>query len=297
MVTGVNSGIGFEVMKLLYSRNCHVIGVVRTESKGLDARQECLDTVKGSKGSIEIMPGCDFLDLESVKTVGRKLQAMLEKTPVSIVIHNAGLMASYNNLTSKQGYEAMFQTNVMGPQLLQHYLDPVFLRKDSDLKRIVWVSSGAHLAGPSQYGIFWDDIGLKNMPIKDRPSAMVLYGQSKAANVLQAAAWYHKNEKLANEIGCVSTSCYPGNLASELQRDWNCVMRYIGNRIFYKQINGAYTELYGALSPQITTKDNGAYIVPWGKIVDPRKDVKAGLTNGAADELYELVEEIIKGYF
>ncbi|CCK68516.1 uncharacterized protein KNAG_0B00680 [Huiozyma naganishii CBS 8797] len=297
VVTGCNTGIGLHVVEYLYKKNCNVIGVVRTESKGIAARDKIVKECPESKGSISIVGGCDFCDLSLIKDTGVKVKEILGDKPLSIIIHNAGLMASSNQLTSKQGYELMFQTNCLGPQLLQHFLDSLFLKKDSDLKRIVWVSSGAHLLGFKDYGINWEDPCFEKVSKNQRAHAAVLYGQSKTGNIYQANAWASKHKEIVEEIGCVSVSCYPGNLKTDLQRDWSRIGRWIGNRIFWDGNYGAYSELYGALYPGLSTKDQGVYIVPFGEIHDPREDVKAGLSNGTDLKFWDIVEEKISPFF
>ncbi|CCD25006.1 uncharacterized protein NDAI_0E01900 [Naumovozyma dairenensis CBS 421] len=297
IVTGSNTGIGLQVVKLLYSKNCNVLSVVRTKSKGDAARDETIAEFPASKGSITVIGGCDYLDLTTVKPAASKIKDIIGDKPLNLIIHNAALMASVNTATSKQGYEAMFQTNVMGSQLLQHFLDPIFLKKDDDLKRIVWVSSGAHLLGFKEYGINWDDPTFENCTVEERPSANTLYGQSKAANIFQAKAWASKNKEKVDEIGCVSVSCYPGNLKTDLQRDWNGWLRILRRSLFWDGIYGAYSELYAALSPKLTTKDQGAYVVPFGEVRDPREDVKVGLTNGSDLKLWDWVNDKIKEFF
>ncbi|KOG99422.1 uncharacterized protein DI49_1876 [Saccharomyces eubayanus] len=297
IVTGANTGIGLHVAKILYEKNCDVIIVVRTAAKGEKARDEIVAGAPDSKGSVIIADGCDFLDLNTVKPTANKIKTALGDKPLNVIIHNAGLMSPINTGISKQGIEAMFQVNDMGPQLLQHFLDPLFLKKDSDLKRIVWVSSASHLIAFREYGINWENPGFEGVDAGKRPAAAALYGQSKAANIMQAKAWSTKNKTIVDEIGCVSVSCYPGNLNTDLTRDWNPLLRKIGGYLFWDGKYGAYTELYGALSPALTTKDQGAYVVPFGEIHDPREDIKAALANGTDLKLWNLIEEKISKYF
>lgn len=107
----------------------------------------------------------------------------------------------------------------MGPQLLQYFLDPLFLKKDDPLKRIVWVSSGAYSSGFSEYGIHWENPTFEGVPISKRPNNLTLYDQSKAANILQAKAWSTAHKGLVEEIVCVSVSCFPGMLKTDLAKD------------------------------------------------------------------------------
>lgn len=129
------------------------------------------------------------------------------------------------------------------------------MKKDSDLKRIVWISAGAAIMGPKEYGIFWDHSTFENVPVKERPWAPILYAQTKAANIFQASTWAAKNKNLVNEIGCVSTSCYPGIVQNGLQRKWIWVQNYTLGWFLRDTKLGAYSELYGALSPDLTVKD------------------------------------------
>ncbi|SMN20406.1 similar to Naumovozyma castellii NCAS_0D03540 hypothetical protein [Maudiozyma saulgeensis] len=297
IVTGCNTGIGKHSLELLYQKNCNVIGIVRSQSKGDEARDDIVNNNPESKGTITIVSGCDYMDLSKIPAVGLKIKEVLGTKALNIIIHNAGLMAPNNEGTSFQGYEAMFQTNVLGPQLLQHFIDPLFLKNDdTSLKRIVWVSSGAHLLAFNTYGINWEDPLFENSPTKERPNNNVLYGQSKAANIYQAKAWYEENKNICEEIGCVSVSCYPGNLKTDLQRGWGFSMT-LAKYLMWDGVYGAYSELYGALSPTLKPQDSGAYIVPFGEIHDPREDIKLGLTNGVAIKLWEFVESKISPYF
>lgn len=296
IVTGCNTGIGKYVIELLYQKNCNVIGIVRTESKGEEAKKEILSNNPNSKGNITIIGGCDYLDLTKIAEVGATIKEVLGTNSLNIVIHNAGLMAPTSDGTSVQGYEAMFQTNVLGPQLLQHFIDPLFLKKDDiSLKRIVWVSSAAYLLAPKPYGIYWENPTFENVPGEKRPRCESLYGQSKTANIFQAKIWFEKHKEIAEEIGCVSVSCYPGNLRTDLQRGWGIGLQLM-KVLMWDGVYGAYSELYGALSPDVKPSDSGAYVVPFGKIHDPREDIKAALENGVAEKVWNFVEEKITKY-
>lgn len=273
---------------------------MRTEEKGEQAKKNIIEANQDCKGTIDIIGGCDLLDLNKVATTGTNLVKLLEtpeSQPLNTVIHNAGLMSSRNDETSTQQYDAMFQTNVLGPQLLQHYIDP-FLLKDDDqtLKRIVWVSSYGHFLCPSPYSIYWEDPTFKNVPAEKKPRNMELYGQSKACNIYQAQAWYDTQKKQAGQIGCVSVSCYPGNLNTDLTRSWNARLVSVMKWVLFDGVYDAYSEPFGALSPTLKPSDSGSYIVPFGEIHEAREDVKAGLTNGVAQQVWEYCESLISPF-
>lgn len=303
IITGCNTGIGKYALELLYQKNCHVIGVVRTSEKGEQAKREILERNPESKGKIDVVGECDFLDLNKVVKAGKKIDEILNQSdcnPLNIVIHNAGLtwlVAPNSAKSSEQGYESMYQTNVLGPQLLQHYIDPHLLKDDDKaLKRLVWVSSAAHFFTPEPYGIYWDDPGFRETSVEKRPTGMNLYGQSKTYNIYQAQAWYDEHKEQADKIGCVSVSCYPGNLSTDMSRAWWPPFVTAAKLVVWDGVYGAYSELYGALSPDLTIKDSGSYIVPFGEIHDPREDVKAGLTNGISTHIWKFCEEQISEY-
>ena len=304
IVTGCNTGIGKHVMELLYRQNCRVIGVVRTGERGEEAKREIIAANPESHGSIEIVGGCDFLDLEKVALAGVAIDKLLDSPgagPLNIIIHNAGLTwitAPNNPDTSVQGFEAMFQTNVTGPQLLQHYLDPYLLKNDDpgQLKRLVWVSSAAHFFTPKPWGIYWENPGFQGVPPAERPHGTNLYGQSKTYNIYQAQVWYDRHREAADACGCVSVSCYPGNLATDMTRAWWSPVVSAARLFVWEGVYGAYSELYGALAPGLVPGDSGKYIVPFGEVHDPREDVKAALTNGVAAQIWDYCEGLIEEY-
>ncbi len=80
----------------------------------------------------------------------------------------------------------------------------------------------------------------------------------------------------------------PGNLKSELQRNAGFVVRLF-DVIVYPAIFGAYTELFAGLSEDLSLdKDQGCYIVPWGRKWSVRKDVEAERGEGKkAAQLYD----------
>ncbi|CCH59494.1 hypothetical protein TBLA_0B06720 [Henningerozyma blattae CBS 6284] len=296
LVTGSNQGIGYKAICLLFSKNCNIIAVVRTTSNGEKARDQILKDFPLSKGKISVIGGNDYNDLATIKPVAHQIKTVLGNDPLNIIIHNAGIMPNENKGTTVQGHEDIFQVNTMAPQLLQSYLDPLFLKKDDSLKRVVWVSSAGHLFAFPKYGINWENPSFKGIPIDERPFVSQSYGQSKAGNILQAKAWATTNKQAVDEIGCVSVSCYPGNFGTNIQKDWPWLLRNAIKLACTDTIYGAYTELYSALSPELTTSSQGAYILPFGEVGLPREDIQAALQNGTDLKFWELVDSLIENY-
>lgn len=106
---------------------------------------------------------------------------------------------------------------------------------------------------------------------------------------------------------CVDTntrqSYNPGNLASDLQRHtegvWPAWARYILHKfLLYPAIFGAYTELYAGLGPQLSLKDQGVYIVPWGRRAAVRADLQAEVAKegGQSSRLFEWCDNVTREF-
>ena len=95
----------------------------------------------------------------------------------------------------------------------------------------------------------------------------------------------------------------PGNLASDLQRHADeaygkFATTVMHSLLLYPPVFGAYTELFCGLSKDLTVeKDQGVYIVPWGREWSVRKDIQAETKDGGkAAKLYDWCEEVTKKY-
>jgi NAD(P)-dependent dehydrogenase (short-subunit alcohol dehydrogenase family) len=96
-----------------------------------------------------------------------------------------------------------------------------------------------------------------------------MYVASKVGN------WFLGSEmaRQCGKDGIISVTQNPGNLKTNLTRHvpW---MKYMAYPLLYDAKMGAYTELWAGLSADIEAKDNGCYIVPWGRIQrNPRQDL------------------------
>ncbi|ANB14243.1 Env9p [Sugiyamaella lignohabitans] len=282
IVTGGPTGIGYHVSRYLLQKNAKVWVVARSQTK-VDA---AITQFKKE------MPNCnvDFflVDFSDLATIKPGVQKFLDtESRLDGVFHNAGVMVPPNGSKTTQGYELQLGVNCVGPFLLQKYLDDIIIKtakiSPPNSTRIVWVSSSGHGFSPKA-GIQWDNINFEklNKPWK-------AYGQSKAINVYQGILWPKKHAG----SGVVSLSAHPGNLKSELQRNTSAAM----NILLYPANYGAYTELYGALHPSLTTKDNGSYLIPWGKKGVARSDIVEGANGKNGERLWNWLEEQVAPYY
>lgn len=220
IVTGANSGIGFEAARALAGRGAHVILAVRDEKRGSGAAASIA-------GSVEVRK----LDLASLDSV-RKFAAGVEGD-IRLLINNAGVMAPPLSRTV-EGFELQFGTNHLGHFALTNLL----LAQITG--RVVSVSSLAHRGGR----IDFDDPNWERKPYK----RWAAYGQSKLANLLFTRELQRRLQTSASSA--IATAAHPGWAATNLQKGDNAVGAALvkwGNRLFAQDAAaGALPTLYAA---------------------------------------------------
>ena len=170
VITGANSGIGFEAALGLADLGGEVVLVCRDEERGMAAREEVRARTGNSR--IELHLG-DLSDLESVSRLAKDLG----KDPIDVLIHNAGLLPSTRS-ESPQGHEITWATHVLGPHLLTHLLKDRLVEAGG---RIVWVSSG---------GMYTKRLQLGDPQWTQREyDGVAAYAETKRAQVILAEEW------------------------------------------------------------------------------------------------------------
>jgi NAD(P)-dependent dehydrogenase (short-subunit alcohol dehydrogenase family) len=195
LVTGCNSGLGLETMRVLTMRGAHVIGAARTMEK---AETAC-NSVGGETTPLVV----ELTDFEGIVAAAEQVRSM--DIPLDMLILNAGIMA-LPELEVVNGVEKQFAVNHVGHFLLtEHLLPPV---KRAKTGRVVVVSSAAHRwADP--YGIDFDNLdGSKSY------DPFAAYGQSKTANGL----FSRELARRLAETGATSNSLHPGVIETNLGR-------------------------------------------------------------------------------
>ncbi|MEO7109511.1 MAG: SDR family oxidoreductase [Polyangiaceae bacterium] len=269
LITGCNSGIGFEAFRVLAMRGARVVGTSRT----VDKAQVACDKVSG-----ETIPmACELSDPQSVRMCVAGLTD--RKIKLDAIICNAGIMA-LPKLETVFGYELQFFTNHIGHFMLVTGL----LDRLTDTGRVVMVSSDAHRRAPKE-GIQFDNLdGSKGY------SPFGNYGQSKLANILFAnelAKRFAGTKKTANSL-------HPGVIATNLTRSMNPfvgVAFFMAGPVFLKSIpQGASTEVYCATNPQVA--DISGKFFSHNNIGETRPDA---MDEGLAKKLWEVSEKIVAG--
>lgn len=230
LVTGCNSGLGQEALRVLALRGARVLGTARTVEK---AKAAC-DAV----GPLAVPLACELSDPVSVRACVAEVKRL--GFPLDGVICNAGIMA----LPKREqafGVELQFFTNHVGHFLLVTGL----LEQLSPTGRVVMLSSGAHTMAPKA-GIEFDNLS------GDRDySPWKQYGQSKLANLLFAkelARRFAGTQRTANAV-------HPGVIRTNLGRHMNPVANaafaVFGPLVLKSVPQGAATEVYVATHPSL----------------------------------------------
>lgn len=276
----------------MYSHDAKVYVAARSEEKINAAIKEIRTAFPSSKGSLHYL----HLDLGDLSTIKKSADEFLSKEQkLDVLWNNAGVMTPPQGSKTVQGYELQLGTNCIGPFLFTKLLTPILVSTAKTSSpgsvRVVWVSSsGAEIFSPT------NGIDLQNLDYKTDASAFKKYGISKAGN------WYHATEfaRLHKADGVVSVALNPGNLKTELARHTPGWQLALLNLILHPAINGAYTELFAGLHPDVTLEKSGAWIQPWGRFVDIRSDLEKGAKSkseggtGIGEDFWSWCEEQTK---
>lgn len=171
LVTGANSGIGYETALALADLGARVVLCCRSLERGESAAERIREQTGNTAVSVELL---DVSDLASLRAAA----ARLSSEPVDILVHNAGVLPD-ERIETADGLEATFATHVAGPFLLTRLLRPN-LEKSRD-GRVVWVSSG----GMYTRRLNVDD---PNWTKRDY-DGVVAYAETKRAQVVLAEMW------------------------------------------------------------------------------------------------------------
>ena len=232
LVTGCNSGIGYETMRVLALRGAHVIGTGRTLKKALDA---CA-SVAGKTTPVAL----ELSDFDSVVQCADSVQAL--GLPVDMLICNAGYVAGREQQHA-YGVDLTFAINHLGHFILvNRLLDQL---RAAPQGRVVMVSSFAAVAQPAV------EIEFDNLAFKGNYDYWHSYAHSKLANALFSL-------ELADRMSdspVSSNALHPGVIKTKLARNQAGVLRWLFGiyaDLFYKDVpQGAATTAYVASHPAL----------------------------------------------
>jgi NAD(P)-dependent dehydrogenase (short-subunit alcohol dehydrogenase family) len=242
VVTGANTGLGFEAAKVLAARNARVILACRSEAKAEAAMARIRGETPGA--DLAFLP-LDQGDLDSVRAAAAGLAG---EPRIDVLLNNAGVMFPPLDRT-KQGFEQQFGVNHLGCFALTGLLLPKLAATPG--ARVVVTASLAHMRGD----IPWDDLNAEKTYSRGKR-----YATSKLANLL----FVHELDRRLRAAGSPVTAlaCHPGVAPTDL-------MRHLGPykvftplfRLFNSVEMGAWPALEAATSPEV---EAGGYYGPQG---------------------------------
>jgi NAD(P)-dependent dehydrogenase (short-subunit alcohol dehydrogenase family) len=287
IVTGANSGLGFETGRALAEHNAAVTLAVRDQARGAQAAariQERNPTADVSVAS---------LDLANLASIRLFADSWSNDHPdgLSLLINNAGIMATPERRTV-DGFELQFGTNHLGHFALTGLLMPALIAVPR--ARVVTVSSQAHRMGKMNFSDLNSQNGYR---------AWGAYGQSKLANLLFTSELQRRVDQLG--IALLALAAHPGFAATNLQstgpemRGRSLQARLtskVSGLVAQSAAMGALPTLFAATAPDIP---GDSYIGP-GSFGEQRGHPKfvgrsaAASQTADARELWE-VSEVLTG--
>jgi NAD(P)-dependent dehydrogenase (short-subunit alcohol dehydrogenase family) len=245
VITGANTGLGFETAAALAGRGARVVLAVRNLEKGKKAAERITATAPGAEVKLQEL---DLSSLESVRTAAAQLRSDHDR--IDLLINNAGVMYTPKS-TTKDGFELQFGTNHLGHFALTGLLLDRLLPVAGS--RVVNVSSIGHRI---RAAIHFDDLQWER-----RYSRVGAYGQSKLANLLFT---YELQRRLAPHATTIAAAAHPGGSATELMRNLPRlvgVLSSVVEPLFQSADQGALPTLRAATDPAVL---GGQYFGPDG---------------------------------
>jgi WW domain-containing oxidoreductase len=233
VVTGCNSGIGFETMSALGANGAHVIGLARSLD---DAKMAC-DAVGPSSTAV----ACDLGDLDSVAAAAAIVRGL--PGPLDAIVANAGI-ANQPTLQTRYGVEMQFLVNHVGHFAL---VNELLGRVRDGSGRIVIVSSSAGINQAPPEGIMFDNLDGSRFF-----DPRMFYGQSKLANALFAK----ELSRRLGDRGIAVNSLHPGaTKGTRLNRSVSGPLKIVlsAAQLFTRSApRGAATQTLLAASPRVS---------------------------------------------
>ena len=248
IVTGSNTGLGYDNARALAARGATVVMAVRDTAKG-DAAADRIREL--TPGAVVVVHKLDLGSLASVRTAGAELAAAYPR--IDLLINNAGVMYPPKQ-TTVDGFELQFGTNHLGHFALTGLLLNNLLSVDGS--RVVVVSSIAHNLRAK---IDFADLQWETR----RYDRVASYGQSKLANLMFA---YDLQRRLAAaKAKTIAVAAHPGVAATELVRHVPGAglpgVNWLSGRLLNTSELGALATLRAATDPAV---QGGQYYGPDG---------------------------------
>jgi NAD(P)-dependent dehydrogenase (short-subunit alcohol dehydrogenase family) len=227
LVTGANSGLGFEIAAALADLGAEVALLCRNAARGEAAAKSIREATGNDRVTYHRI---DMSSMDSIRTFADEFG---DKT-VDVLVHNAGILPAQRG-ESADGLELTFATHVAGPHLLTRLLRPNLAAADS--ARVVWVSSG---------GMYTRKLQLYDYNWRDREfDGTLAYAETKRAQVILSELWAYE----LRDEGIAVNAMHPGwadtpGVRSSIPNFWRVMRAFLRT-----PAEGADTAIWLAASP------------------------------------------------
>jgi len=244
VITGANTGLGFETARVLAARGASVVLAVRDTDKGKAAAARIAANAPGANVTVQPF---DLTCLDSIRAAAGELRARHPR--IDLLINNAGVMFPPKQ-TTPDGFELQFGTNHLGHFALTGLLLEQMLPVPGS--RVVTVSSLAHRIRAR--------INFGDLQSQRSYSRAAAYSQSKLANLMFT---YELARRLsAAATTTIAVAAHPGLAATELTRHTPAIAAFFYARVISQNPTmGALPTLRAATDPGVA---GGQYYGPGG---------------------------------
>lgn len=239
LVTGGNSGLGYESVKAFAQKGATVILASRSLEKGEAAKAEIMAETPTPSGNIEVRQ-LDLMDFDSIQQFAAGVNATYDR--LDVLLNNAGIMTTPYFLT-QNGLEAQNGTNHFGHFALTGQLQTLLSKTEG--ARVVNVSSTGHKMGKMDFDNPLFEEGKDYTPMRS-------YARSKLSNLLFTYELQRKYE--AQNLNAISLAAHPGGSQTNLSRHvddkfWFKLLRPLFNLLTQSQAQGALPQIRAAVDP------------------------------------------------
>lgn len=249
IVTGANSGIGFEAAKAFARKGAQTILACRSMDKAQAALTEIQAAIPNAPAEIMAL---DLASLDSVRQFAGAFKAKYDR--LDVLVNNAGIMMVPYGIT-EDGFERQLGTNHLGHFALTGLLMDLLLNTPG--ARVVNISSGGHRFGEMDFDNLMFEGG-------EGYSPMGAYGRSKLANLLFTYELQRRFDAIG--AGALATAAHPGisqtNLTAHIENRWYFkLFKPLMPLLLQSAAMGALPTLRAAVDPEAT---GGEYFGPDG---------------------------------
>jgi NAD(P)-dependent dehydrogenase (short-subunit alcohol dehydrogenase family) len=244
IVTGSNTGLGFDTARVLAEHGADVVMAVRDTAKGEAAAARIRATTPSANVRVQAL---DLGSLDSVRTSADELKAAHPR--IDLLVNNAGVMYPSTRTATADGFETQFGTNHLGHFALTGLLLENLLTVPGS--RVVTVSSVGHRIIAK---IHFDDLQWER-----KYNRVAAYGQSKLANLMFT---YDLQRRLAAKgEPTIAVAAHPGLSDTELMRHMPGFLTPVVSLVAQSPAMGALPTLRAATDPDVK---GGQYYGPDG---------------------------------